>query len=162
MWSSLRPCFLKIIKDLRKPRLFLKFLLFSESHFSMKKGNSFQAATRTYFHILHFIIQIKCDKCLTAVSTEPSSIYEFLPTKALWQHSLSLRISSMSGEYFFLFILNQEQWKHMVLKTRKYKTKLNKEALSAESHCTLDRKTISYCAYFQLESMKKYISLDTN
>lgn len=50
----------------------------------------------------------------------------------------------------------------MALKTRKYKSKLNKETLSEEQHCTLGRKTISYFSYFQLKSMKKYISLDTN
>lgn len=98
MWSSLRPCFLKIIKDLRKQSLFLKFLLFFESYFKMKKREYLSNSHKNVFSYFTFIIQIKCDKCLTTALTEPNSIYELLPTKASWQHGLLLKISSVSGE----------------------------------------------------------------
>lgn len=77
--------------------------------------------SRSHMHVFSyftFIIQIKRDKCWTAVPTEPSSIYELLPTKASWQHGLLLGISSMCGE-LFIYI------KSKAMKTHGFKKNTN-------------------------------------
>lgn len=79
------------------------------------------SSRKKIFSYFTFIIQIKLDKCLTAVPTESSSIYDLLPTKASQRHGLLLRTRSMPGEVFINS--NESSFKNK----KKNKSKLSTE-----------------------------------
>lgn len=78
------------------------------------------SSRKKIFSYFTFVIQIKLDKCLTAVPTESSSIYDLLSTKASQRHGLLLRTRSMPGGEVFINS-NESSFKN------KKKTKLSTE-----------------------------------